>query len=67
MTNYIGICKKVLSDGSIDHAIVEDTTGMQMPFDPNEYQRRGIRPLLADLPICGKHEKSKEVDEQDGK
>jgi hypothetical protein len=67
MANYKGICKKLLSDGSVVDTVVEDTTGMQMPFDPQEYQRRGILPPLDDLPICGQHAKSAEINEQEAK
>jgi hypothetical protein len=67
MVNYKGICKKLLSDGKVVDTVVEDISGNQMAFDPHLYQQRGILPLLDDLPICGQHEASIEINEKEVK
>tara|TARA_R100000306_G_C4348443_1_gene128852 strand:- start:114 stop:290 length:177 start_codon:yes stop_codon:yes gene_type:complete len=58
MSSYKGLYVQRLDDGTIDSVQVEDTAGISMPFDPDEYVRRGIKPDISCLPDIDDYEKA---------
>lgn len=52
MSSYRGVCVLRLSTGEIHRVKVVDSTGLGNVLDPKEYVRRGIQPLLEQLPDC---------------
>lgn len=45
-----GLYVQTLTDGAVHSVQVEDSTGMQWPLDPGQYNARGHQPPIDELP-----------------
>lgn len=52
MSEYTGKCVVRIADGTIVDVHVVDSKGIGATLSPTEYQSRGIRPPISELPDC---------------
>jgi hypothetical protein len=50
MTTYTGLYVSRLSDGTIYSVQVRDSTGVELPLNPEQYADRGVQPVMTLLP-----------------
>lgn len=52
MSQYTGKCVVRISTGEIISVHVVDTAGIGMTLSPEDYEARGVKPPLDQLPNC---------------
>ena len=56
MSEFTGVHREVLQDGSIKHVVVRDTAGNEQAMAAKDYISQGIQPELDELPEVGTSE-----------
>ncbi|MEE8728036.1 MAG: hypothetical protein SOI28_02370 [Rahnella inusitata] len=53
MSEFTGVHREVLEDGSIKHVVIRDAAGKEQAIAAKDYISQGIQPELDELPEVG--------------